>query len=97
MTLTVLDGLFAVCRLGPTDAIPGWAQTGPFISITRTADELSVVCLEAAVPPGTQAERPFRALKVEGPLDFSLTGLLANLSGALAAANISLFAVISSA
>jgi hypothetical protein len=93
MKIAVLPGRFAVCRLAAGAPIPEWAKGGPFVSITRTADELSIVCLQESMPPDAQAERDFRAFKVEGPLDFSLTGLLANLSGALAAAGISLFAV----
>lgn len=93
MKIAVLPGLFAVCRLDPVADVPAWAQRGPFSSVTRTAEELSVVCLQESVPPDIRAERDFRALKVEGPLDFSLTGVLADLSGALAAANISLFAL----
>ena len=93
MKIAVLRGLFAVCRLEPEADAPAWARRGPFVSVTRTPDELSVVCLQEAVPEDVRAERDFRALKVEGPLDFSLTGLLANLSGALAAAGVSLFAV----
>ena len=93
MKIAVLPGRFAVGRLAADAPIPEWAKGGPFVSITSTADELSIVCLQESMPPDAQAERDFRAFKVEGPLDFSLTGLLANLSGALAAATISLFAV----
>jgi hypothetical protein len=93
MTLAVLDDLFSICRLGPAAPIPDWAHAGALVSITRTGDELSIVCPQSLVPQGIRAEQDFRALKIEGPLDFSLTGLLANLSGALAAANISLFAL----
>ena len=68
-------------------------ETGAISSITRTADELSVVCAEAAVPDGMQAERGWRALCVDGPLDFALTGILAGLATALAEAGVSIFAV----
>lgn len=93
MKLTVQPEILAVCRLGPTDAIPPWATAGGFFSVTRTRDELSIVCEEARVPADVKAERGWRTLKVEGPLDFSLTGILAGLSGTLAAAGVSLFAV----
>ena len=52
---SVLPGAFAVCRLGPGEAVPAWA-TGEFASITRTPDELSVVCLAELVPPDVRAE-----------------------------------------
>ncbi len=93
MKLTVLDGVFAVCRLSPDQPVPAWAQGGPFLTITRTAEELSLVCSQQSVPPETPAQSDFRILKAEGPLDFSLVGLLANLTAALAAANVSVFAV----
>lgn len=67
--------------------------SGPLASITRTADELSVVCAEATVPQRVQAERGWRALRVEGPLEFSLTGVLASLAVPLAEAGISIFAI----
>ena len=91
MKLSLLPETLAVSRL---TALEPWVLECPgFLSVTRTAEEVSVVCLESRVPPGTRAELGFRALKVEGPLDFSLTGILANLSGALASAKISLFAL----
>ncbi len=91
--LTVLPDQLAVCRLASNASLPEWSMTGPLASITRTADELSIVCLEQAIPEEVVAERGWRSLKVEGPLDFALTGILADLSGTLAAVGISLFAV----
>jgi hypothetical protein len=85
------DTLFAVARLDARAPIPDWAAT--FFSLTRTEDELSIVCEERAVPSDVPAERGFRMLAVEGPLDFSLTGVLASISGALAGAGVSLFAI----
>jgi uncharacterized protein len=85
------DTLFAVARLDPGAAIPDWASS--FFSITRTSDELSIVCAESSVPAGIVAERGFRMLMVEGPLDFSLTGVMASIAGPLADAGVSMFAV----
>lgn len=92
LTLSVLPALFAVCRLEPDAPLPAWAAA-IFFSITRTPDELSIVCPQAAVPNHVRAEAGWRLLKVEGPLDFALTGVLASLANPLAAAHISLFAV----
>ena len=93
--LTILDGCYAVCRLPRDAAVPGALLTAGngFVSITRTADELSIVCPEALTPPGAEVNRGWRAFKVEGPLDFSLTGVLSTLLEPLAAAKISVFAV----
>ncbi len=93
LTLRLVPGTFAVCRLPPTAAVPGWALGGPFASLTRTADELSVVCPEAAVPAGVDAEGGWACLGVVGPLAFALVGVLAALTRPLAEAGVSLFAV----
>jgi uncharacterized protein len=92
LTFSVLPGSFAVCRLDPGARVPDWAGAGPFTSITRTADELSIICPEAAVPDGLAAAG-WRCLKLEGPFDFSVTGLVASFSTALARAGISLLVV----
>lgn len=93
LILTLVPVRLAVCRLAAGEPIPAWAVLGSFFSITRTADELSIVCPERLAPVDVQAERGWRALKVAGPLDFALTGILSGLSGALAKAGISLFAI----
>jgi hypothetical protein len=93
MNLIVLDGELGVARLGAADPIPLWAAQGIISSITRTAEELSVVCSAAAIPANVQAERAWRGLRVAGRLDFSLTGVLASVAGPLAAADVSIFAV----
>jgi hypothetical protein len=93
LTFALIAGEFAVCRLPPGEPVPPWAGSGVFSSVTRTADELSVVCPAAAVPAGTKAERGWRLLKVAGPLAFGATGILASIATPLAAAGISLLAV----
>jgi uncharacterized protein len=98
MKLVVLEGNFAVCRLPPSASPPAWvAQSEPFYSITRTPDELSVVCRHGVVPvevdPQMQVESGWKALKVQGPLAFTMTGVLSSLASPLAAAEVSIFAV----
>lgn len=94
LTLHAVEGSLAVCRLAPAAAVPAWAfEQGVLCSVTRTPEELSVVCPETAVPLGTQCERGWRALKVQGPLDFGLTGVLDALTDPLAQAGISIFAI----
>lgn len=95
LTLSLLPGRFTVCRLGPDAALPAkLLQAHPgFLSITRTTDELSVVCPQELAPVGANVQPGWRAFKVEGPLDFSLTGIMATLATPLATAKISLFAV----
>jgi hypothetical protein len=82
-----------ICRLVPEAIIPDWAKSGGFVSITRTDDELSIVCAEADVPGDVKSDRGWRCFKVEGPLDLSLTGVLASLVSPLAEARINIFAI----
>lgn len=91
MTLVLLVDGVAVCRLGANEAVPDWGMNGRFWSVTRTADELSVVCAETQVPEGVRVERGWRVLKVVGPLDFSLTGIWASLVQPLAEAGVPVF------
>jgi uncharacterized protein len=93
LALSVWPGRYAICRLPAADPLPPWAVQGGFYSVTRTSAELSVVCETTAVPPGVQAEPEWRVLAVQGPLDFSLTGIIARLSAQLAAAAITVFVV----
>jgi hypothetical protein len=93
LTLVVLDGTFAVCRLEPDGPIPSWATAGGLFSITRTADELSVVSPQEAVPEGLNCERGWRCLRVAGTILFSVVGVLASLTTPLAEAGISVFAL----
>lgn len=93
LTLTILAGRFCVCRLPADAGIPVWVPRAGWVSITRTAAELSIVCAEDAVPGNVPAERPYRLLEVEGPLDFALTGIILSVARPLAAAGIAIFVV----
>jgi len=91
--LKLLPERLAICRLEASDRVPGWATADGFLSVTRTADELSIVCPERSVPAHVRQEPGWRAFQVEGPLPFSATGILAALAVPLAAAGISIFSV----
>lgn len=93
LTLQLIPGEFAVCRLPPNEPVPAWAGSAVFSSVTRTGDELSIICPAQPVPAGVQAERGWRLLKIAGPLDFGAVGILAAVAEPLAAAGISLLAV----
>lgn len=94
MMLSILPGSFAVCRLSPDNEVPGWVwESKTFLSITYTEDELSIVCQSSLVPSHIHSETGWAAIKVQGPLDFSLTGVLAALSSLLAAGGVSIFAI----
>lgn len=93
LTLSILPNKLSVCRMASNAKIPSWATSGTFFSISKTDDELSIVCPEKNVPLNIKSEKNWRALKVNGPLDFSLTGILSLLANPLAKAEISIFAI----
>jgi hypothetical protein len=80
-----------VLRLPPARPVARWMLDGPFVSVTRTADELSVIAEASRVPPGIRAEGPFATYMVDGPLDFALTGIVSRITAPLAAAEIPVF------
>jgi hypothetical protein len=94
LTLSVLTGRMAIVRLSADAPAPEPATGGALWSITRTADELSVVCDEAVVPPHAErVERGWRALRVHGPIPFDVTGVIAGLTTSLAAAGVPVFVI----
>jgi uncharacterized protein len=94
LTLTASTQRLAVCRLGAGAPVPAWfdASAAP-CALVRTREELSLVAPQDGVPPEARAERDWVALAVHGPLDFALTGILARLTAALAAAGVPVFAL----
>jgi len=93
LSLSILPETLAICRLEKEDGIPGWALGGSFVSITRTSEELSIVCTQTQVPEGVRRDAGWRCLKVEGPLNLSATGVLASFLTPLAREGISVFAL----
>ncbi|ASS73620.1 hypothetical protein CIG75_00590 [Tumebacillus algifaecis] len=96
LTLKVLPELLSVVQVPVPETIPVWAlEADGFLSITRTADELSVTIESRWVPESFEGkiEESWRGLQVAGTLDFSLTGILAGLTSPLAEAGISIFAI----
>lgn len=90
MTLNILTEPFAVWKLPPTAPLP----TTDFFVVVRTSDELSLVTPEAIAPAsGETCEPGWRAIKVQGNLDFALVGILAALATPLATAGVSIFAI----
>jgi hypothetical protein len=77
--------------LGSDAAIPTWATKGEFFSITRTPEELSIVCDQEAVPSDIRCERDWRCLRVAGSMPFALVGVVAALTAPLAEAGIGVF------
>ncbi len=93
LQLTLLDAEFAVCRLPAGSAVPQPPPEVPLYSVTVSPDEVSVVCPVSVAPRESPSERGWRVLKVKGPLDFSLVGILASVLDPLVDANVSVFAI----
>jgi|SRR5271165_917442 len=94
MDLHPISGRLAIARLDPAAAIPEWAQAiAPLVSITRTQDELSIVCPEEWVPDSVQRSTGWFCIRVTGPLDLASVGILAALVDPLRDKGISVFAL----
>jgi uncharacterized protein len=94
LDLDLLPEEYAVCRLPAGSSIPDSLSTGPVdesvISVTWAPDELSIICPSDRVPADAVVETPWRCIRVVGPLDLALTGVLASLIGPLAEARVNI-------
>jgi len=94
LPLELLPDTLAICRLDAGAPVPSWAaQPSSFLTVSRTADELSITTLQSTVPAEVLCERDYRALRVRGPLPLDLVGILAAIADPLAAAGMSIFAI----
>jgi len=94
--LRLMPWSLAICRFAPDAALPAWVfhASPTFWSLTRTPDELSLVCPVDDLPPSVEHwEGPWRAFVLEGPIPFELTGIVHGLTAPLAAAGIPVFVV----
>jgi hypothetical protein len=94
LTLDLLEENFVICRLSPSSSLPSWAFTGPFISITKTNDELSIITIDDnRLPKDIQCERNWKCFKLKGPFPFDMTGVLSSILNPLAKADIAILAI----
>ena len=94
LPLELLPETLAICRLAPDAPIPLWATSpGPFLTISRTPEELSITLAQEAVPAGIRCERDYRALRVRGTLPPNLIGILLSIAQPLANAGLAIFAI----
>jgi len=93
LTLIILRETFAICRLDKDAPVPDWTFQGGLFSITRTKDELSIVCPEINVPKGIVCSQGWSCLRVKGPLDLSSIGILSLIAKTLEKERISLFSI----
>lgn len=88
-----LTGPYAIVRLAPDAAVPEWSTQGEFTSVTRTGDELSIVCPAGNLPHDVDAQQHWMCLKLEGPFPFSQTGVLLSFIEPLSSKAIPIFAI----
>jgi hypothetical protein len=88
-----LPGSYVIVRLDPNTPIPNWATKGDFTSITRTHDELSLVCPAENIPPDIEPKLRWICIKLEGPFPFSQTGVLLSFIAPLSNNGIPIFAI----
>lgn len=93
LVLSTLDGFFAICKLNPQTKIPNWALKGEFYSITRTSEELSILCPQKIIPDEITSVGRWRGLKIEGPFQFTEIGILNSITAPLASVKISLLSI----
>lgn len=91
--LKVLDGAYGVARLNASDPLPAWADGRGFVSISRTDDELSVVCLQDRIPLEARADRDWACFKLQGPFAFDETGIVLSVIAPLSSNGIGIFVV----
>ena len=93
LTLSLLQHRYAILRLAPDSPVPAWASAGDFFSITRTSDELSIVCPAENILATQLPDAVWHAIKVHGPFAFEEIGILASLTTPLATAKIGIFVI----
>jgi hypothetical protein len=89
LVLQPVAGEYALCRLPPQEPVPAWVGSPPFSSVTRTPDELSIICPAEVVPPDIRVDRGWRLIQIVGPFDLGAVGILAAVVEPLARAGIS--------
>ena len=91
MTIKRINGDFSICKVAD---FSGVNLNGEYCFTGKTEEENSLVCKTEDVPRNTlRREDGFKAFRIEGVLDFSLTGILAGISALLAEEKIGIFAV----
>ena len=93
INLKILPQTYAIARLEPTAAMPDWADGAGFVSISRTDDELSIVCPEERMPDEVRKDAGWSCLKLLGPFAFGETGIVLSVIRPLSENGIGIFVV----
>lgn len=95
LDFTILKDTYAIYRFGKDSSVPDWIDNSDFYSLTRTQDELSIVCkqVDITLEDKIMIDKHWRILKINGPLDLSLIGIIANISDLFKRNKISIFPI----
>lgn len=93
MKLKILDGFYSVCKLPFNSTVPSWVSEGKFYSITKTDEELSIVCESVFIPEEVEKEDNWKIIEIVGPLDFSQIGIIHRISTVFKDAGVSIFVI----
>ena len=93
LVLSLLEETFSIHRLALDASLPEAVSECDFYSLSKTAEEISLVCPENIAVTSEKSNPDWKCLKVAGPLDFKLTGILSAITDVLAEEKISIFAI----
>ncbi len=93
LKLSLLKDKYGICTLPATTPIPDWALMQSLISITRTKEELTIVCRQDIIPSQCKCDLNWRCFKVDGTFDLNQTGVISSISSPLADAGISIYVI----
>lgn len=93
LQLLRVPGEYAVHRLAPDADFPADVWQAPFVSVSRSPEELSIVTDAGIHIDAQRTVGPWLAYRVAGAIDFSVTGVMAALAAALADAGIGLLGI----
>lgn len=91
LILTLQPAMLAICRLDPATPISTNMLNGDFVAITKTDEELSIICPQDTLPDEVIYTKGWRCLRIEGPFASDTTGILASILSPLADAKLSVF------
>lgn len=91
--LKILKETYTICSIGKESNIPDWVNQSKFYSITKTNDELSILCVQENIPSNVKCEKNWKIIQIDSILDFYMVGVISELSTLLAEDNISIFVI----
>ncbi len=93
LRLIPLEERYVICRLSGQAWSPSVPARASLYSVTRTPDEVSIVCSENEIPDEARVDGYWRVFKIDGPISFSMVGVLNSVLKPLAEAHVSIFAI----